>query len=352
MVLPVSRASLELVRESLASGDRERVTRALHFLGRTVDTAPAATPAAAATAAAADSGGRQLLPLRILAVPPPHRDDPVYVSLCERVLSAIVGVAVAAAGPAGAATSGSGLAGLGLDPSMLLAAAVPRPPQPGDGPAAPSASSSSSDSDPVLLQTALSVVRKLHRSVAPYVAAAAGGTLAGLLAAFAHAPAREAPVLERTLDEVAERLPVEVTLAHLVACAHSQAMLPPPPAAATPAAGAGSPLGVTVAAFKALARLVPRTPAHLLLNECGRGRLLEAAAAAFGSPSTDVRRSVVALLVALALALGHHFTRYAEAYLTEPQQKLLAIYVAKAAGAGVGAVAGSSPSAQAGGRGS
>jgi hypothetical protein len=60
---------------------------------------------------------------------------------------------------------------------------------------------------------------------------------------------------------------------------------------------------------------------------------MAAARAGFSSPATDVRRAVVQLLVALALALrdpARGFARYAAQWLTPPQAQLLAIYVEKA----------------------
>lgn len=50
---------------------------------------------------------------------------------------------------------------------------------------------------------------------------------------------------------------------------------------------------------------------------------------AFLATSTDVRRAVVFALVELHLLLRGSFTRYAEAYLSAPQQKLLQIYIDK-----------------------
>ena len=61
---------------------------------------------------------------------------------------------------------------------------------------------------------------------------------------------------------------------------------------------------------------------------------MEGVRSAFLSTSTDLRRAIVALLVSLhqSTASTGAFARYAEAYLTQPQQKLLSIYIGKAAG--------------------
>lgn len=93
------------------------------------------------------------------------------------------------------------------------------------------------------------------------------------------------------------------------------------------------------AAVRALERLVPRCATGLLLAELAKGRLMEGVRRAFLSTCTDLRRGVVALLVALhaATAATGAFARYAEAYLTLPQQKLLAIYIEKGAAAAAGA---------------
>ena len=87
----------------------------------------------------------------------------------------------------------------------------------------------------------------------------------------------------------------------------------------------------TLACVGALERLFPRCPTALLLSEMAKGRLMEGVRRSFLSTSTDLRRGVVALLVALhtATASTGAFARYAEAYLTLPQQKLLSIYILK-----------------------
>jgi hypothetical protein len=185
--------------------------------------------------------------------------------------------------------------------------------------------------DAGLLSTGLSVLRKLFRNAAAYLLPSAPGALGSLLSICQHVPREQLTVVERTFDEVAERLPVDVTLQYLVGATAACA-------AAAPSAPDGAALGV--ASYRALARLVPRIPAHLLLDECGRGRMMAAVRAAFGSPSSDVRRAVVQALVALSLALRGHFTRYVDAYLAEGQSKLLAIYVEKALATGGGAPAG------------
>jgi hypothetical protein len=87
----------------------------------------------------------------------------------------------------------------------------------------------------------------------------------------------------------------------------------------------------TLACIHALERLLPRCPTALLLSEMAKGRLMDGIRRSFLSTSTDLRRGVVALLVALhtATASTGAFSRYAEAYLSLPQQKLLSIYISK-----------------------
>ena len=55
---------------------------------------------------------------------------------------------------------------------------------------------------------------------------------------------------------------------------------------------------------------------------------------AFGSDSTEVRKAVVGTLVALHGLLRAAFAPFAEAYLSIQQQKLVQIYIDKAAGPG------------------
>lgn len=329
LAFPMSRPSLELVREALASGEHERVTRALHYLGRQVDVIPAAAATAsaagaAATASGADAaGGAPMLPLALPPVPAAHADDAAFLSLVERTGAAVLAVAEAAAGlrPLASVAAG-GPAGLSL-------------------PGRPSSAASAAAVDPSLLSTSLSVLRKLFRNAAAYMLPCLGGALTSLLACAAAVSREELVVVERTLEEAAERMPAAATLSHLVAAACTVHIPPPlPPASATPAAGdagaasaaaaANAAGGVAVACFRALARLAPRMPAHLLLDECARGRLMAAVQAGFGSGASDVRRAVLTLLVALTLHLRSAFARYADAYLTPAQSKLVAVYVDKA----------------------
>jgi len=88
-----------------------------------------------------------------------------------------------------------------------------------------------------------------------------------------------------------------------------------------------------IASIRALTTLVPRCTRAQLLGELARGRLMEGVRHAFLSTSLDLRRAVVALLVALhgVTSAGGAFARYTEAYLTPPQLKLLSIYIDKAA---------------------
>ena len=107
---------------------------------------------------------------------------------------------------------------------------------------------------------------------------------------------------------------------------------PSTPSAGSPAAAAADASAAPViACVRALERLVPRCALGLILGELAKGRLMEGIRRAFLSTSTDLRRAVVALLVALntaTIATGA-FARYTEAYWTPPQQKLLAIYIEK-----------------------
>lgn len=327
----MSRPSLELVREALASGEHERVTRALHYLGRQVDVIPAS--AAASTGTAAD--GAPMLPLALPPVPAAHAEDAAFLSLVERTGAAVLAVAEAAAGlrPLASVAAG-GPAGL---------SSFPVRPASGSGSASGSASGAAADAS--LLSTSLSVMRKLFRNAAAYMLPCLGGALTSLLACAAAVSREELVVVERTLEEAAERMPAAATLSHLVAAActvHIPPPLPPATAAgAAPADASGAPAaaaaaaanaagGVAVACFRALARLAPRMPAHLLLDECARGRLMAAVQAGFGSGASDVRRAVLTLLVALTLHLRSAFARYADAYLTPAQSKLVAVYVDKA----------------------
>jgi hypothetical protein len=168
------------VVDALAAADAAKRIRALHFFGRAVDF-PAAPPA----------GGPPT------AIPAPHRDDALWLSLFDRVLA---GVLACVRVPLGAAV-------------------VPPPPATAPAPAPAS--------DPVALsQTALSVVRKLFRNCLPYVAPQAGAVLGGLLAAFKHAPKELAVVLDRTVEEVADKLPPDSALTVRCAPIHARTHCP------------------------------------------------------------------------------------------------------------------------------
>lgn len=328
LAFPMSRPSLELVREALASGEHERVTRALHYLGRQVDVIPASAAASSGTAA----DGAPMLPLALPPVPAAHAEDAAFLSLVERTGAAVLAVAEAAAG---------------LRPLASVAAGGPAgissfPVRPASGSASSSGAGAAADAS--LLSTSLSVLRKLFRNAAAYMLPCLGGALTSLLACAAAVSREELVVVERTLEEAAERMPAAATLSHLVAAACTVHIPPPLPAAtagAAPADASGAPAaaaaaaanaagGVAVACFRALARLAPRMPAHLLLDECARGRLMAAVQAGFGSGASDVRRAVLTLLVALTLHLRSAFARYADAYLSPAQSKLVAVYVDKA----------------------
>jgi CLASP N terminal len=306
---PVSKSNLELIRDSLVSGDLERVTRALHYLGRQVDLTPSTATSTAAPALSA--GGLVLLPTSLAPVPFPHNEDPAYLSLVERVVAGVLTVIEHAAGlKATNIGGGSSSATSGDAPAPVVVTT--------NATFNLLAENGTGTVDAVLLSTALSVIRKLYRNAPSYLLPSCGPTFITLISACRYANREQLVVLERTLDEVAEKMPVDVTLVHLVA------------------AIAGSPCAIPelsaicIASFRALTRCVPRMPSHYLLNECAKGRLMTAAVEGFNSPSTEVRRSVVQLLAALSISLRSHFTRYVDAYLTVPQSKLLSIYVEKA----------------------
>jgi hypothetical protein len=288
-------------------------------------TAPSSSSSSsAATAAAAAAAAAPVLhpDASTLSIPPPHRDDPVWLSLFDRVITAVLACVPLQAGGAG----------------------------PASGPAAP-APAPSQDAL-VMTQTALSVLRKLYRNCAPYVASKSGTALSVVLGSLLGAPRDLAAVLERTAEEICDRLPLEMALPHLVTVLAEEV---DGAAASSAAGGAGKPgpggggagdappsssavagnPSVSIAALRALARLVPRLPSALLLAELGKGRVMEAIRRAFLSTSADVRRAVVTVLVEMhgrlkAAGTGAAFARYAEAYLSPPQQKLLQIYIEKA----------------------
>jgi len=293
-VIPLSRANLELVIDTIASGDKAKQLRALHYFGRAVDTvSPTAAPSA---------GGAAVAVRAVAFVPPAHPDtsspmlrlpavhatDPLWLSLFDRVVTAVLACVPLGAGGA-------------------------------DG--APAAAASADAL--AMTQTALSVVRKLFRNCTAYVAGKTGGVLGALLGALRGAPKEVANVLERTLEEVTDRLPPDLALAHCVTCLTS----------ADPGdAGQAAPVSVCL---RILARLLPALPPQTLVHELGKGRLMEGVRRAFLSTSTDVRRSVVGLLVELWACLEDSdlFARDVASYLTAPQQKLLDIYIRKGADA-------------------
>jgi hypothetical protein len=297
--LPLTQANLELIRDALASDERDRVVRALHFFGRTIDLHP--VPAAPGGAAVPPPAAVVVvLPATLPHVPLHHATDPLYMATLGAAVQALAAVVARAAG---------------VGPSGGGAATV----------------------DLVLLQTALSVVRKLFRNAPAYVVVHSALLVHGLLRAVAHVTKDTLAVMERSVDECVDKLPPPTAVAHLVAIIVEMAA---GDGSVDFAAGAAAHQAVTVAALTALARLTPRVAPPVLLAECDKGRLLEAAARHFLSTSTDVRRAVVSLLVALQLRLEAAFLRYVEAYLSVPQQKLLAIYVAKQQEATAGGVGG------------
>ena len=173
VVIPLTRQNLELIVDALASADPTKRIRALHYFGRAVDSPGSLAPPAPGTT----------LP----PVPAAHAADSVWLSLLDRVVSSVV--ACAPLPP-------------GTDVAAALAAASLHPPA-----GAPPAS------DPVSLsQTALSGLRKLFRNCAGYVGGKAGVILSALFAAMRGAPRELVIVLERTTEEICDRLPCDLAL--------------------------------------------------------------------------------------------------------------------------------------------
>ena len=325
--VPLTRSNLELVLDTLASTDKAKQLRALHYFGRAVDTQqPSSQPP---VGAGVDAQHHIHPPSSSLQLAPTHRDDPLWLSLFDRVITSI----------------------LNCVPVSPLRWIPPSPPA-SDGtnpPAAPP--------DPLVLsQTALSVVRKLYRNFTPYVASKSGTVLSVVFGAIRGTGAKDlAAVLERTCEEVTDHLPIEMALTHLVTVLAEEQDNGPAAAAAAAASvalstdsGDGSAAvaaaaaaaasstangaGMAVSCLRCLARLIPRVPPSLLLAELGKGRLMEALRRDFLSTSTDTRRCVVSALVEMHQVMRGTgaFARYAEAYLTPPQLKLLQLYVDKA----------------------
>jgi hypothetical protein len=327
-MVPLTRSNLELVLDTLASTDKAKQLRALHYFGRAVDTQqPSSQPPNGG--AGADPQQHVHPSSSSLQLPPTHRDDPLWLSLFDRVIVSILNC-------------------VPVNPQRW----VPPSPVASDGtnpPAAPP--------DPLVLsQTALSVVRKLYRNFTPYVASKSGTVLSVVFGAIRGTGAKDlAAVLERTCEEVTDHLPIEMALTHLVtvlaeeqdngpaaaaAAAASIALSSDSvdgsaavaAAAAAAATSSAKSAGMTVSCLRCLARLIPRVPSSLLLAELGKGRLMEALRRDFLSTSTDTRRCVVSALVEIHQVMRGTgaFARYAEAYLTPPQLKLLQLYVDKA----------------------
>jgi hypothetical protein len=327
-MVPLTRSNLELVLDTLASTDKAKQLRALHYFGRAVDTQqPSSQPPNGG--AGADPQQHVHPSSSSLQLPPTHRDDPLWLSLFDRVIVSILNC-------------------VPVNPQRW----VPPSPVASDGtnpPAAPP--------DPLVLsQTALSVVRKLYRNFTPYVASKSGTVLSVVFGAIRGTGAKDlAAVLERTCEEVTDHLPIEMALTHLVtvlaeeqdngpaaaaAAAASIALSSDSvdgsaavaAAAAAAASSSANSAGMTVSCLRCLARLIPRVPSSLLLAELGKGRLMEALRRDFLSTSTDTRRCVVSALVEIHQVMRGTgaFARYAEAYLTPPQLKLLQLYVDKA----------------------
>jgi hypothetical protein len=324
--VPLTRSNLELVLDTLASTDRSKQLRALHYFGRAVDTQqPSSQPIGAGN----DSQQHIHPPVSSLQLPATHRDDPLWLSLFDRVITSILNCV-----------------------PVSQARWVPPSPLTSDGTNPPSA-----PPDPLVLsQTALSVVRKLYRNFTPYVASKSGTVLSVVFGAIRGTGAKDlAAVLERTCEEVSDHLPIDMALTHLVTVLAEEQDNGPAAAAAAAASAASNvdgadgsaavaaaaaaaasssanSAGMAVSCLRCLARLIPRVSPSLLLVELGKGRLMEALRRDFLSTSTDTRRCVVSALVEMHQVMRGTgaFARYAEAYLTPPQLKLLQLYVDKA----------------------
>lgn len=173
--------------DTLLSSDPSKRVRALHFFGRAVDAAPASA------SASASSGGS----VTLARIPAIHRDDALWLSLLDRV---VMGVVACTRVPANCPLPGTPAA---LALAAAASAATASAPGSAPGPAC----------DPVTVsQTALSVLRKMFRNCAPYCAGKAGSVLAGLFLAMRSAPKELAAVVERTVEEVVERLPCDLAL--------------------------------------------------------------------------------------------------------------------------------------------
>lgn len=270
--VPLTRENLELILDALTNRDRDRRLRALHFLGRTVDVnASPATPPQLSTS-----------PAGAYVVPPAHANDAVWTNSFDRVVREVIKCV----------TDGFADALLGGD-----------------------AHARATDVDGVLIQTSLSVLRKLYRNAGAYMASRSGAVFSDLFLCTRAAAADMGVVIERTIEECSDRIPTDVALATFIACLTELTADEPPS---------------LIACLHALTRVVPRSPSHIMLAELEKGRLMDAIKRAFLATSTDVRRSVVSLLVEMHLLLRSAFTRYAELYLTVSQQKLLQIYIDKA----------------------
>jgi hypothetical protein len=171
--------------------------------------------------------------------------------------------------------------------------------------------------DAVLTQTALSVLRKLFRNHVAYAAHRAGAVLAALYGAMGPGLPRDIQaVLEKTGEEVGDRLAHRAQLA-LAVTAYHDAPLDNVPAA--------------VAAGRALARVVSAVPPAALQEELAGGWLVGAAARALDAASPHVRRGAVGVLTEAALAAGEGaLAAAAGGLLTPPQLKLVAGYVERA----------------------
>ena len=297
---PVSHVTLRralplLVAGSGRSFNRDECLRGLHAVGRAVE--------APASAAAGQQHHQRPADAAAIAPPASHANDAEWWQLWR---TALVGDDAGDGGTRGV---------IGL---AALRPVVDAP-------------------DFMTTQTALSVVRKAARHAPGYLAPLAPQLFAGLFLAAAgggggddddDAPPSPPPeirtVFDKTVDEVAERLPYDVLLPAL-AGAVKQLLVSLPVATKQVAAAM---------ALAALTRVLPQAPASLLLRELERGALLTAAvqpvaAALEGCTGTDesatqLRAAAVSLLAELTATLGNAFLKAAARELvTSPERALL-----------------------------
>jgi hypothetical protein len=167
--LQLTRANLQSIVELLSSaGDRGAQMKGLHFIGRAADIRPLPTNSAAPppTMRALPVGPLPALPLI-------HSSDAVWLSLFDRAVSGVIQFLAGLLGPGSAAAA----AVAALSPRAAGGSAAAE----ADARAALIRADGIISADTSLAaQTALSVIRKLFRNCASYVAPKAGVVFAGM----------------------------------------------------------------------------------------------------------------------------------------------------------------------------